>query len=179
MPAAISLGFISFTPIYLAEHLSCAGMSCGGGFRDPVARAEYRSPTGSIQASPCLSPRRVVCARRVGERPVGRGTEEEVAHSGVSFFLVTFFWTSKKKLPAVGQPPTSSFSLSPEAIRQKRGAGAEPPAISVSTRARSARYIESRGSRHLQVCVAAGDTNEKPPKGRLCSSSPGPRLSPG
>src|SRR3989344_7640843 len=41
----------------------------------PVAHAEYRSHTGSIQARPCLSPRRVLCARRVGERPVGRGTE--------------------------------------------------------------------------------------------------------
>ena len=28
------------------------------GFQIPVARAEYRSPTGSSQASPCLSPRR-------------------------------------------------------------------------------------------------------------------------
>jgi len=83
------------------------------GFQIPVARAEYRSPTGSIQASPCLSPRRVVCARRVGERPVGRGTEgtgEAGARSGVSFLLVTFLWTSKEKSPAVGQPPTSYTS---------------------------------------------------------------------
>ena len=108
-------------------------------FRIPVARAEYRSPTGSIQASPCLSPRRVVCARRVGERPVGRGRggvvedspvdcppaervrrivthpghEGEVARSGVSFLLVTFLWTSKEKSPAVGQPPTSTRGRRP------------------------------------------------------------------
>ena len=59
------------------------------GFFNPVARAEYRSPTGSIQASPCLSPRRVVCARRVGERPVGRGTQGVFARSG-EVVLVTF-----------------------------------------------------------------------------------------
>ncbi len=70
----------------------------------PVAHAEYRRPAGSIQASPCLSPRRVVCARRVGERPVGRGTEgtgEAGVRSGVSFLLVTFLWTSKEESPRV------------------------------------------------------------------------------
>ena len=82
-------------------------------FRIPVARAEYRSPTGSIQASPCLSPRRVVCARRVGERPVGRGTQGVFARSGVSFSLVPFSWTSKRKEPAVGQPPTSTRGRRP------------------------------------------------------------------
>src|SRR3990167_2839806 len=81
----------------------------GWGFQTPVARAEYRSPTGGIQASPCLSPRRVVCARRVGERPVGRGTEEGFARSGACFLSVTFLCTRKEKEPAVGQPPTSSF----------------------------------------------------------------------
>jgi hypothetical protein len=31
---------------------------------------------------------------------------------------------------------------------------------------------------HPQVCIAVGDTNEKPSKGRLCYSRPGFRLSP-
>ena len=34
--------------------------------------------------------------------------QRKVAPSGVSFFLVAFSWTSKKKLHAVGQPPTST-----------------------------------------------------------------------
>jgi hypothetical protein len=78
------------------------------GFRVPVARAEYRSPSGGFQASPCSSRAASFSGRRVGERPFGRGTEEEVARSGVSFLLVTFLWTSKEKSPAVGQPPTST-----------------------------------------------------------------------
>ena len=77
--------------------------------RVPPPHREYSS-------EPVSSPRRVVCARRVGERPVGRGTEGAVARSGVSFFLVTFSWTSKKKPPAVGQPPTSKTRL--KAARQ-------------------------------------------------------------
>jgi hypothetical protein len=54
----------------------------------------------------------------LGERRFSREAQEGVGGSGVSFFLVTFSWTRKKKSPAVGQPPTSSFSSSPQAIRQ-------------------------------------------------------------
>ncbi len=71
------------------------------GFRVPVARAEHRSPSGSFQASPCLSPSRVVCGRRVGERPLGRGAQGSCRRLRGVILLVTFSWTSKRKSPWV------------------------------------------------------------------------------
>jgi len=79
----------------------------------PVARAEYRSPSGGMQASPVFESSRVVCGRRVGERPLGRGTQGVSARSRASFSLVTFSWTSTRKSPAVGQPPTSARGRRP------------------------------------------------------------------
>jgi hypothetical protein len=65
------------------EH-PCQGLWWGAHL--PVARAEYRSPTGSSQASTDRARGAFLSARRVCERPVGRGTEEDVARSGVCFF---------------------------------------------------------------------------------------------
>ncbi len=73
---------------------------------------------------------------RTGYRPMcGRRSDRGV------FLLVPFLCTSKEKEPAVGQPPTSSCSLSPKAIRQKIGAGAEPPAITRAAAGGSTRKV--------------------------------------
>jgi len=45
-------------------------------------------------------------------RPEGAREGSRVAPSGAAFSLVTFSWPHKRKSPAVGQPPTSSFSSS-------------------------------------------------------------------
>src|SRR3989338_6416301 len=46
--------------------------------------------------------------RKISAGTRNRGCAGVFAPSGVSFFLVAFSWTSKKKLPPVGQPPTSN-----------------------------------------------------------------------
>jgi hypothetical protein len=105
-------------------------------FSDPVAAAEHRRRNREKRAS-CLSPRRVVQhPASWGERRFRREAREAVGGSGVSFLLVTFLWTSKEKLPAVGQPPTSSFSSSPKAIRQKRAQGRCHPQIAFKDKSR-------------------------------------------
>ena len=43
----------------------------------------------------------------LGERRFSREAQEGIGGSGVSFSLLTFSWTSKRKSAAVGQPPTS------------------------------------------------------------------------
>ena len=73
-----------------------------GFFRVPVARAEYRSPSGSFQASPCLSRAALFAADELASARSGEERKEGVARSGVSFSLVTFSWTSKRKSPWVG-----------------------------------------------------------------------------
>ena len=54
------------------------------------------------------------------------------APSGVSFFLVAFSWTSKKKLPAVGQPPTSTRRLQGGSTRAGLG---QPARFSIEAKA--------------------------------------------
>ena len=73
-----------------------------GFFRVPVARAEYRSPSGSFQASPCLSRAALFAADELASARSGEERKEGVARFGVSFSLVTFSWTSKRKSPWVG-----------------------------------------------------------------------------
>ena len=70
-------------------------------FQAPVARAEYRSPSGSFQASPCLSRAALFVADELASARSGEERKEAVARSGVSFSLVPFSWTSKRKEPRV------------------------------------------------------------------------------
>ena len=107
-----------------AKALRCSGAPYGVGkeprhgwcFRDPVARAEYRSPTGSFQARPCLSPRRKnvqqderaqraglhFCARRVGRAPGGaRNGGRSRALRGV-FLFGDFFLNKQEKVTCRG-----------------------------------------------------------------------------
>jgi len=110
-----------------ANHVVCAPRTIerqiGGGFTPAswmtslCSCNEYRSPSGGIQASPVFESGRVLGGRRVGERPLGRGTEEVFARPGACFLLVSFLCTSKEKRPAVGQPPTSCFSSPPPATQ--------------------------------------------------------------
>jgi len=76
----------------------------------PVARAEYRSPTGSIQASPVFEP----VARSV--RPASQAS----ADSGEK---------RRKQSAAPGGLFFRGFLLA-EQKKATQGAGAEPPAIS-------------------------------------------------
>ena len=63
------------------------------------------------------------------ERPVGRGTEEALARSGVCFFWILFFARAKKSnLPWVSHPQV----IRGRSPLDKSCAGAEPPAISFS-----------------------------------------------
>ena len=110
----------------------------GGGierqvFSGPVAAAEHRSRNWGRRETFDRARGAFFAPGELGERRFRREAQGDVGGSGASFFLVTFSWTSKKKSPAVGQPPTSYTS--PQATQQKRGARAEPPAISFSTRA--------------------------------------------
>ena len=82
------------------------GMGNAGVLKTPSAAAEHRSRNREKRAS-CLSPWRVVCARRVRRAPISARSAGRCRRLRVSFSLVTFSWTRKRKLPAVGQPPTS------------------------------------------------------------------------
>ena len=80
-------------------------------FSGPRSARRVPQPVRGSSSEPLFESSRVVCGRRVGERPVGRGTEgtgEAGTRSGACFLLVPFLCTSKEKEPAVGQPPTSS-----------------------------------------------------------------------
>jgi len=54
------------------------------------------------------------CARDIRASLHSTGSREAAGGSGAAFSLVTFFWPGKRKLPAVGQPPTSSLQSSPK-----------------------------------------------------------------
>jgi hypothetical protein len=98
----------------------------GKGFaQNPVARAEYRSPTGSFQARPCSSPRRENVALLANarsschtfSRPAswssarwGEERKEDVARSGGSGF--GDFCRNKSHPGCGAEQPAISFSKS-------------------------------------------------------------------
>jgi hypothetical protein len=75
------------------------------GCSDPRSARRVPQPERGISSEPLFESSRVVGGRRVGERPLGRGTEEGVARSGVCFFWLLFFAQAKKSnLPWVSHP---------------------------------------------------------------------------
>jgi hypothetical protein len=67
------------------------------------------------------------------EPPEGRLFDFRKANGGSPYRgRVPLLCTSKEKEPAVGQPPTSSLSSSPKAIRQKRGQGRSHPQVNAA-----------------------------------------------
>jgi len=81
---------------------------------EPEGEAEYSWKSGGLPCRRTGAPRigapRVHAPGELGERRFWREAQEEVGGSGACFLLVPFLCTSKEKEPAVGQPPTSSFS---------------------------------------------------------------------
>jgi len=77
------------------------------GFSGPRSRRRASQRDRELLSEHLFEQRRVVGALRVARRPVAREAQGVFAGSGVSFSLVTFSWTNKRKSPAVGQPPTS------------------------------------------------------------------------
>src|SRR3990170_465358 len=102
----------------MLRFLSGNGVSGLGVFlllNPPSERAEQRSAPKGCRAPPVRARSAFLSARRV-RRALGGASS--AGHRAVCarrsdrgvFLLVAFLCTSKEKLPAVGQPPTSSFS---------------------------------------------------------------------
>ena len=89
-----------------------AGVRLRSRFRSrlhPFGCAEERRAR-RIRARDCLSRRRVRARPRLDRAPqVAPQRSEGDADSRVAFSLVTFFWRSKRKLLAAGQPPANRF----------------------------------------------------------------------
>src|SRR3990170_1401704 len=98
-----------------------------GCFRVPVAAAEHRSKNRGCRSPPVRARGALSAPGELGERRFLReaqGSREAAGGFGAAFSLVTFFWPCKRKTPAVGQPPTSSFSdHRRKAIQLARGIG--------------------------------------------------------
>ncbi len=62
----------------------------------PVARAEYRSPSGSIQASPCSSRAAYLAADELASARSGEERRKKSRAPGIRVSLVTFFARAKK-----------------------------------------------------------------------------------
>jgi hypothetical protein len=71
----------------------------------PRSARRVPQPEREFSSEPLFESSRVVGGRRVGERPLGRGTEGVFARSGVCFFWLLFFAQAKKSnLPWVSHP---------------------------------------------------------------------------
>ena len=78
-------------------------------FKSPYGAPEHRSRDLEKRAS-CLSPRRVLCARRVeASADTGEKRGGVFAPSGACFLLVSFLCTSKEKKPARGAGTVIKF----------------------------------------------------------------------
>jgi hypothetical protein len=119
-------------------------------FANPVTRAEYRSPTGSILARPCSSSKRVFRARRVGRAPGGariRRIRRRLSRAPEGVVLVTFAETQfcrEQNWAHFSAPAGPKLGMA--SVKSHPGCGAEQPAIMLLSRARSARTIQGLDS---------------------------------
>ncbi len=72
------------------------------GFFRPRSARRVPQPEREISSEPLFESSRVLCGRRVGERPLGRGTEGVFARSGATCFFGDFLCTSKESHPGSG-----------------------------------------------------------------------------
>ena len=92
-----------------------------GGFPVPVARAEYRSPTGSFQASPCSSRAAYSAADELASARWGEERKGMSRAPGRAFFGF-FLCTSKERNPPAVRG--TAIITSPQATqKERRGSG--------------------------------------------------------